>query len=137
MHFYRRSLRLATWMMLAVWLFALGAGVANACLLSEPGHGSHSSFPAIPQDVPVAETHHGAPSDPGDLGCLKFCDEAPRAITKVDQLKVDGSPGCVGVLYRASEPTTACVTALGDRAQSTRPAHMALPIAARPHRLTL
>ncbi|MFW2355186.1 hypothetical protein [Hydrogenophaga sp.] len=137
MHLYRHSLRHATWMILTVWLFALGAGVANACLLNQSNSGSHSSFAAMPQDVPVAQTHHGEKSDPDDAGCLKFCDEASLAITKVDQPITDGSPVSVGVLYRASGPTIASATAVQVRVHATRPAHLALPIAARPHRLTL
>ncbi len=137
MHLYRHSLRHATWMILAVWLFALGAGVANACLLSQPNSGSHSSFAAMSQDVPVAQTHHGEQSDPDDAGCLKFCDEASLAITKVDQPIGCVSPVSVGALYRASGPTIASETAFQVRVHSTRPVQVALPIAARPHRLTL
>ena len=137
MHLYRHSLRHATWMILAVWLFALGAGVANACLLNESNNGSQSSFAAMPQDVPVAQTHHGKQSAPDDAGCLKFCDEASLAITKVDQPIADGISGWVGVLHRPAVPTLASASAFQRRVHSTRPAHMALPIDARPHRLTL
>ncbi len=137
MHLYRHSLRRATWMILAVWLFALGAGVANACLLNEPNEGSHASFTAMPQDVPGAKTHHGERTDAGDAGCSKFCDEASLAITKVDQPVADRSSGWLGVLYRAWWPTVASATAVEVRVQATQPAHLALPIAARPHRLTL
>jgi hypothetical protein len=137
MTIHRRSLRHATWLILAVWLFAMGAGVANACFLNERVHDNPLSIRAAPQDVPVAESHHSAPNDHTDAGCLKFCDEAPLAIPKVDQPIADGSPGCVGVLYRTSPPTLASATAVHLRAHATRPAHMASPIAARPHRLTL
>ena len=134
---HRRSLRHATWLILAVWLFAMGAGVANACFLNERVHGSHLSIQATPPDVLVAESHHGAPTDYTDAGCLKFCDEAPLAIPKVDQPTADGSPGWAGVLYRTSPPTMASATAVHLRVHANRPAHLASPIAARPHRLTL
>jgi len=137
MHLNCHSLRHATWMILAVWLFALGTGVANACLLNQTNSGSHSSFAAMSQDVPVAQTHHGKGSAPDDAGCLKFCDEASLAITKVDQPLTDGSSGWVGVLHRTAVPILASAFAVQRWVHATRPAHMALPIDARPHRLTL
>ena len=137
MHLYRRSLRHATWMILAVWLFALGAGVANACLLNEPNEGSHSSFTAMPQDVPVAQTHHGEQTNSGDTGCLKFCDETSLAITKVDQPIANVSPELVGVLHQVWGSSTTSAIATRARVQATRPVHLTLPTAARPHRLSL
>ena len=137
MTIHRRSLRQATWLILAVWLFAMGTGVANACFLNERLNDSHLSIQATPHDVLVAESHHDAPTDHTDAGCLKFCNEAPLAIPKVDQPTADGSPGWVGVLSRISPPTLSAATAVLLREHANRPAHMASPIAARPHRLTL
>lgn len=137
MHLHRRSLRHTIWMILAVWMFALGAGVANACLLSEPNGGSHSSFTAMPHEVPVAQTHHGQQADPGDAGCLKFCDEASLAITKVDQPIAHVSPGLVGMLHQVWGLSMTSAIAVQVRVQATSPVHLTLPIADRPHRLTL
>lgn len=137
MTLHRRSLRHTTWMILVVWLFALVAGVANACLLTEPNATGPLSLTAIPHEIPVAEFHHGEQADPGNDGCLKFCDEASLAITKVDQPIADGISGWVGVLHRPAVPTLASASAFQRRVHAASPAHMALPIDARPHRLTL
>lgn len=137
MPIHRRSLRHTTWVILAVWLFALSAGVANACFLNDRVHGSHLLTQATPHDARVADSHHGAQTDHTDAGCLKFCDEAPLAIPKIDQPIADGGSGGVGVLYRTSPPAMASATKAHLRLHADRPAHLASPIAARPHRLTL
>lgn len=137
MNLYRRALRHATWTILAVWLFALGAGVANACLLSIPSENSHSSAPVEQQDLPAAHTQQPEQPDPGVAGCLKFCDESLLAVTKMDQPIADGSPETVGVAYRAWAPPVASAIAVQLSVNTRRPAHVALPIVARPHRLTL
>lgn len=137
MYLHRRSMRQTTGMILAMWLFALFAGVANACLLSEASAGSHPPFTARSHEVPVSQNHHGEQADPGDAGCLKFCDEASLAITKVNQPSADGSPGLVGLLHQVWGPSSTSAIAAQVRVQATRPVHLTLPIAARPHRLTL
>lgn len=88
--FNRRFLRTATWAMLAVWLFAVSASVANACLLEESRTHRHAS------------TSDGMPAEAGSVGaghrvvraahdddhrehlaakapCLKVCDETPQS----------------------------------------------------------
>lgn len=137
MHLHRRSLRQTTWMILAVWLFVLVAGVANACLLSDPSAGSPPPFTAVPHEVPVSQPHHGEQAGPGDAGCLKFCDEASLAITKVDRPIADGSPVLMSMLHQAWGPAMASAIAAQVQVHATRPVHLTLPIAARPHRLTL
>lgn len=137
MTLHRRSLRHTTWMILVVWLFALAAGVANACLLTEPNASSPLSLTAIPHEIPFAEIHHGEQADPGNDGCLKFCDEASLAITKVDQPIADDGPGVVGRLQQVWGPATTLPIATQVRLQVTRPVHLTSPIAARPHCLTL
>lgn len=137
MTLHRRSLRHTTSMILVVWLFALAAGVANACLLTEPNASSPLSLTATPHETPFAEFLHGETADPGNDGCLKFCDEASLAITKVDQPIADDSPGVVGKLQLVWGPAMTLAIAAKVRVQVTRPMHLTSPIAARPHRLTL
>lgn len=136
MTLHRRSLRHTTWMILVVWLFALVAGVANACLLTEPNASSPLSLTAIQHEIPFAEFHHGEQADPGNDGCLKFAMK-PLAITKVDQPMADTSPGVVGKLQQVWGPAMTLAIAAQVRVQVTRPMHLTSPIAARPHRSSL
>lgn len=137
MHLSRRTMRHTTWMMLVVWLFAWGAGVANAGLLNTPSDSTQSSFSAANHGAPVVHAHQKQPSDSSTTGCLKFCDEPRLAITKSDQPIGDGGASVVGTQSRAPVLTVASAGAALLSVTSHRPAHMALPIAARPHRLTL
>lgn len=136
MHLYRRSLRHAAWMVLAVWVFALGAGVANACLSSAWKDSGHASPPTVHQDTRAHADQHQR-SDLIGTECLKFCDEASQAIVKLDQPISDGGPGLSAALYDAWAPAVAGTTVFRLPALATRAAHLALPMAARPHRLTL
>lgn len=137
MHLSRRTMRHTTWTILVVWFFAWGAGVANACLLNPPNDGIQSSFSAAKHGPPVVHAHQKQPPDSSTAGCLKFCDEPRLAITKSDHPTGDGGASVVGTLPRAPVLTVASANATRFAVTSHRPAHMALPIAARPHRLTL
>ena len=78
---HRQQLRLWAARVLLVWVFAMGAGVANACLsmvVTEPvrlptAHGSQA-----------ADSHHGggeAPHGATDAAnCVDFCDKASVSI---------------------------------------------------------
>jgi hypothetical protein len=82
------------WAMLFVWLFALGSGVANACLL-EP-HGAHDHGTPLPHpssdDAAVGIAGHHAEgvahhdddshSMPTKESCLKACDEGHQSLLK-------------------------------------------------------
>lgn len=137
MHLHRRSLRHITWMVLVVWLLALGAGVANACLLNAPNDISRSSLLVAHPATPVVHAHQQEQPDPGTAGCLKFCDEPVLAIKKLDLSASDVGAGVVGTLPPALVPAAASGTVVRLPVLSHRPAHLALPIAVRPHRLTL
>jgi hypothetical protein len=135
MHLSRRFLRHITWMISVMWLLALGAGVANACLLNPPNDNTQSSFSVANPSTPFAHDHQEEQPDPSIAGCLKFCDEPGLTTLKLNQPFSDGAGlGCTLTqeLKHALNSTTEQLSTL-----SHRPAHMALPIAARPHRLTL
>jgi hypothetical protein len=132
-----RSMRHITWMILMVWIFAWGAGVANACLLSTPTESAQSSLSAVHHGGSIVHGHQKKPSDSGTAGCLKFCDEPRLVITKLDQTMGDGGAVMLDTLNRAMAPGAASAAAIQPRVLSHPPAHMALPIAARPHRLTI
>ncbi len=137
MRLSRRSLPHITRMILLVWLFALGAGVANACLLNTSNDGTQSSVSVAYLGTSVAHTHQKEAPNHGTAGCLKFCDEPRLAIQKIAQPLSDDGSGTVGAVTRALVPAVSPATADQLPVLSHRPAHMALPIAARPHRLTL
>lgn len=137
MHLPRRSLRHITRMILVLWLFALGAGVANACLLNTPNHGGQTSFSVVNPGTTVAHAHQKETSDSGSAGCLKFCDEPRLAIKKLNPSLGDGGGEMWGTLPLAPVLTVASTPSVRLPVLSHRPAHLALPIAAHPHRLTL
>ena len=81
MSFPRRQLRLWAARMLFVWLFGVGAGLANACLTALPtetagGHSTHDTGAAAPHHD-GAEKSLGSPANPS---CQVFCDGAGVSI---------------------------------------------------------
>lgn len=90
--FRRRFLRTTAWTMLLVWLLALSAGVANACLLAESrAHGHAPMSGAMVADASTLAAGHrvvrAADVDHGEhqaleASCLKVCDETPQSPVK-------------------------------------------------------
>ncbi|MEO7850806.1 MAG: hypothetical protein ABIR94_00955 [Rubrivivax sp.] len=74
--------------MLVFWLFALGAGWANACVLQERGTHAHSAEVVATGAPEVSAGHvgvvddHIAGSSPGKASCLKVCDDSSRSLVK-------------------------------------------------------
>lgn len=107
MKFLSRSLasRSAASFMLAVWLFALASGVANACLLEAPDHGGHqassqSSHSTAHASAPAHEDEQSS-KDP----CLKSCDDGSQALqgSKVMDSEDPGAPPLAAVLWTEAE----------------------------------
>jgi hypothetical protein len=102
-HFHRRQLRRTAWATLVVWLFALTAGVVNACVLTPAGPPQHVVRQVPHADIAVQDAQAGAPivtgvgsrhdqghgQDSGKVSCLKFCDDESSAIAKVKLPLVD------------------------------------------------
>jgi hypothetical protein len=77
------SLRHAASLMLALWVFALASGFANACLLENPASVAHRAAveiayaPGTPGHAEAA-AHHAL--DSSRATCLKACDEGSQAL---------------------------------------------------------
>ncbi|MEO5732409.1 MAG: hypothetical protein ABIQ87_01810 [Rubrivivax sp.] len=74
--------------MVVFWLFALGAGWANACLLQERNAHQHADVESHVGTPIVSAGHVGALGDheadpaPGKAPCLKVCDESSQSLVK-------------------------------------------------------
>jgi hypothetical protein len=107
--FQRRHLRSIAVLTLMAWMFALLAGIANACQLQTYTPGTHAQFAPTHGEAAVPATHDGqalhaekgdhdlaggydGKSDTGKAGCLKFCDDesATVAQAKVSQADLVG-----------------------------------------------
>ncbi len=108
-----RTTRAIAWMVLGVWLFALAAGMANACLLESPephhhasgyehgnghSHGGHEG---------AHEKHEEGSQDLSKAPCLKLCGEVNQsAIQKTPTFAFD-LIGLPSPSYAAWEPAPA------------------------------
>lgn len=105
--FYRHTTsRSAASLMLAVWLFVLASGLANACLLEVPDHGGLQSSieSAHITDHASAPVHDSEKSSKAP--CLKACDESSQALQSINGVdSVDpGSPPLARVIW--TEPAS-------------------------------
>lgn len=127
--------------MLLVWLFALAAGVANACLLEPPGPHGHGAktltsgaVPAAPHGG-VAAVHDNEP-ELSKAPCVKFCDGGSQSPVKHQTTldPSDPSPALlVAVIWTAPVP----VLSAQRRMAGLQPATSGLPMRLRYSRLTL
>lgn len=88
------TMRRTAFMVLLLWLFALGSGLANACLIQTDksqayGHGSlgmHSPTAAPRHAISVAREDtirdHDSELDRSKSQCLKICDDGSQSLPK-------------------------------------------------------
>lgn len=128
--------------MLVFWLFALGVGWANACVLQERGTHAHSAEVVAAGAPAVSAGHlgvvddHIADSFPGQAPCLKVCDDSSQGLVKWPS-GID--PPDLAML---PPPVMAWTASAGarDAAQPARiehPARAGLPLRTRYSRLSL
>ncbi len=94
MNFWRRlstAARVAK-TMLFVWLFAIVASWANACMLESGGESARGTpAHAAALSAGNAYTHGDShPEDPGRMACLDLCDEEQNTIPKYGTSEVSG-----------------------------------------------
>lgn len=137
--------RNTAFVVLLVWIFALGSGVANACLLEVGATHSHlatTEDPEATHQVTIAHSHseavanHDDDSHPSKAPCMKACDDGSRAMPKQDLTVVQTDPGpppLVAVLWTEATP----VHSMLDRPDGVQYVIPALPIRVRYLRLAL
>jgi len=159
LHFDRRRLRRTVCVTLAAWLFALTAGVVNACVLTPHSDALRAAVLETHRESPARQEPAGSPAqagddqhrshddrsaraghaqDGGDAGqgsCVKFCDDESSALAKYNAPILDLGAGVATVF----EPWSAAVSITGAesrRSLERLPAH-GPPLAIRFLRLTL
>lgn len=105
-----RTKRTTAFVVLLVWLFAVASGVANACLLEEPGPHPHLATGHAPavldDDAGVVGDHHND-SDTSKESCLKVCDDGSKAPVKLHtgfDLTDPGMAPLVAIAWSAAAP---------------------------------
>lgn len=83
----RKRLRLAAIHMLLVWLFALGTGIVNACIVApEARHAEMTALAALDEGMEMHGHDHAAMAqddplpDAGMAPCAKFCAEEATSV---------------------------------------------------------
>jgi hypothetical protein len=141
--FHQRQLRHTVWLTLAFWLFALAAGVVNACVLTPQAsagraidpvaHSNAAQHEGHGHDGPLA--HDGHQQDAGKTGCLKFCDDESSALSKNEAPGVD--LGATFVALVQPWPAVVPIAIIGTRLSVARPTAQGPPLVIRFLRLTL
>jgi hypothetical protein len=130
LRFPRRRLQHTLWVMLVAWLFALGMGVVNACVVATPAVDGHR-VAAHASSV----DHHGHGDATGKTSCLKFCDDESSALSKGDVSAPDLGVPLFAVL--STWPSIIPITAVGTWLALDRPIVQGPPLVIRFLRLTL
>ena len=144
--------RNAAFAILLVWLFALGSGVANACLIqTEKSHGyglghGHESLTTHPSAAEAGHAISAAHADPmrdhdstltgSKSQCLKVCDDGSQSLLK-QRAGFDLKHADLMPLLPVSWATAASVVLAGGLAVIQRPPYPGLPIRIRLSRLAL
>jgi hypothetical protein len=114
-----RRLRRLVWMTLVGWVFALAAGVANACLLNlRDGSVDHAGWVEV-----MAHHDRGAgvadepKDDAGKVTCLKFCHDESSALSKSKPYSADLALAVLQLreVYGVVAPVTGFESALSAR----------------------
>lgn len=137
MRFDHKSLRHTVRVTLVAWLFALGAGVVNACMLTPQGPAgvgvdvasplrsvAHAEVPNRSRVVANGEhgelpAQHGPRHDSGKDSCLKFCDDESSALSKGKSSTLD--PGVALLAGVARWNPIVPKTPLGERLSLRQP----------------
>ena len=102
-----RPNRKAAFFMLALWVFALASGVANACLLEDRAHSGHVDSVKVahergsPEHLELA-AHHS--EETSKAPCLKACDDGARAL-QYNGWADPGDPGSAPLVAILWDPT--------------------------------
>ena len=138
-------LRQTVWLTLLAWLFALTAGVVNACMLSgssvatrtsvaQLDHSSNGFVDAEHRD-PGLVAHPDHEQNHANDSCLKFCDDESSALLKGSTPALDP-----GVAFLAALPWHVAVVPIANVATGLslqRPIAQGPPLVIRLLRLTL
>lgn len=151
-HFDRQRLRQTVRVTLVAWLFALSAGVLNACMLtplgafgfgvgaaSPPRTAPHAEVPSPSRVVAHGEDgghfqQHDPGPDSGRDSCLKFCDDESSALSKGTSSTLD--PGVALLVGIARWNPIVSKTVLGVRLSLRQPPAQGPPLVIRYLRLT-
>lgn len=129
--FSRRRQRATVWAVLLVWLFAIGAGIANACLL-EPRHAhGHAGAGGLEVQAGVVVSaghrveHAGGGKHDADLAskapCVKVCDETSQtAVSESTTPLLDAQYACLAVW--CTWPVFASPSGVVERSRDRTPA---------------